>query len=182
RARGGMVGGPGPAHGRGARAPAQRPGLARRPGPPARRRRSRARRRTRRLRLVARRPCRLARGGPPLTAARGRPAGVGVTVAPSAPTALGGLLTFKRLEILSFCHSAIYLSLLTVWLIPGLHGAEMVLGWCHGIGWIVMSILALIAQRAGVISFRLAVLVAGLRRSRPLPRRPGGARVAPPPP
>jgi len=76
------------------------------------------------------------------------------------PTALGGLITFKRLEILSFCHSAVYLALLTVWLVPGLHGAEMVLGWCHGIGWITMSVLALIAQRAGVISFRLAVLVA----------------------
>ena len=83
-----------------------------------------------------------------------------MTVPAGEPTALGGLITFKRLEILSFCHSAIYLSLLAVWLIPGLHGAEMVLGWCHGIGWIVMSVLALIAQRAGVISFRLAVLVA----------------------
>jgi hypothetical protein len=82
-----------------------------------------------------------------------------MTAAPE-PTALRGLLTFKRLEVLSFCHSAIYLSLLAVWLIPGLHGAELVLGWCHGIGWIVMSVLALIASRAGVISFRLAVLVA----------------------
>ena len=80
--------------------------------------------------------------------------------APREPTALGGLLTFKRLEVLSFCHSAIYLALLTVWLVPGLHGAEMVLGWCHGIGWIVMSILCLIAQRSGVVTLRLAVLVA----------------------
>jgi hypothetical protein len=79
---------------------------------------------------------------------------------PREPTALGGLLTFKRLEILSFCHSAVYLALLTVWLVPGLHGAEMVLGWCHGIGWIVMSILCLIAQRSGVVTLRLAVLVA----------------------
>jgi len=83
-----------------------------------------------------------------------------MTARAGEPTALGGLITFKRLEILSFCHSAIYLALLTVWLVPGLHGAEMVLGWCHGIGWITMSILALISQRAGVISFRLAVLVA----------------------
>jgi len=43
-----------------------------------------------------------------------------VTVPAGEPTALGGLITFKRLEILSFCHSAIYLSLLAVWLIPGL--------------------------------------------------------------
>jgi hypothetical protein len=76
------------------------------------------------------------------------------------PTALRGLITFKRLEVLSFCHSGIYLALLTVWLVSGLHGAEMVLGWCHGIGWIVMSTLALVSQRAGVISLRLAVLVA----------------------
>src|SRR4051794_41470746 len=76
------------------------------------------------------------------------------------PTALHGLITFKRLEVLSFCHSAVYLALLTVWLVPGLHGAEMVLGWCHGIGWIVMATLAIVSSRAGVISFRLAVLVA----------------------
>jgi hypothetical protein len=76
------------------------------------------------------------------------------------PTALHGLITFKRLEVLSFCHSAVYLALLTVWLVPGLHGAEMVLGWCHGIGWIVMATLAIASSRAGVISFRLAVLVA----------------------
>src|SRR3954453_10961440 len=76
------------------------------------------------------------------------------------PTALGGLVTFKRLEVLSFCHSAVYLALLTVWLLPGLHGAELGLGWCHGIGWIVMSVLCLIAQRSGVVSLRLAVLVA----------------------
>jgi hypothetical protein len=76
------------------------------------------------------------------------------------PTALGGLITFKRLEVLSFCHSAIYLGLLTVWLMPGLEAPTAVLGWCHGIGWILMSTLALISARAGVISFRLAVLVA----------------------
>ena len=82
-----------------------------------------------------------------------------MTVPAGEPTALGGLITFKRLEILSFCHSAIYLSLLAVWLIPGLHGAEMVLGWCHGIGWIVMSLVCLVAVRIKVISLRLAVAV-----------------------
>src|SRR3954464_14183916 len=76
------------------------------------------------------------------------------------PTALHGLITFKRLEVLSFCHSAVYLALLTVWLLPRLHVAEMGLGWCHGVGWILMSSLAIVSARAGVISFRLAVLVA----------------------
>jgi hypothetical protein len=87
-----------------------------------------------------------------------------VTVPAGEPTALGGLITFKRLEILSFCHSAIYLSLLAVWLIPGLHGAEMVLGWCHGIGWIVMSMptettakLEKIAAEAGLLQVHASV-------------------------
>ena len=32
-------------------------------------------------------------------------------------------MTFRQLELLSFAHSAIYLTLLTVWLVPGLEGA-----------------------------------------------------------
>ena len=35
-------------------------------------------------------------------------------------------MTFTQLKWLSFLHSAIYLTLLTVWLVPGLKGAEMV--------------------------------------------------------
>jgi hypothetical protein len=69
-------------------------------------------------------------------------------------------MTFRRLKYLSFTHSAIYLSLLTVWLIPGLHGAEYVLGWCHGIGWIAMSLLAIAAVRARTIPLWLGVMVA----------------------
>ena len=70
------------------------------------------------------------------------------------------LLTFRRLEALSFAHSAVYLALLAAWLVPGLHGAEFVLGMSHGIGWIVMSILAVVAERRRIIPFRLAVLIA----------------------
>jgi hypothetical protein len=69
-------------------------------------------------------------------------------------------MTFRRLKYLSFTHSAIYLSLLAVWAIPGLHGAEYVLGWCHGIGWIVMSVLAIAAVRRRVIPLWLGVTVA----------------------
>ena len=69
-------------------------------------------------------------------------------------------MTFKQLKWLSFAHSAIYLTLLTVWLVPGLTGAEMVFGWAHGIGWIVMSLLCIDAVRRRVIPLWLGVTVA----------------------
>jgi hypothetical protein len=69
-------------------------------------------------------------------------------------------MSFRTLKYLSFTHSAIYLSLLVVWLVPGLHRAEYVLGWCHGIGWIVMSLLAIWAVRRRVIPLWLGVTVA----------------------
>jgi hypothetical protein len=70
------------------------------------------------------------------------------------------MITFERLKRLSFLHSAIYLTLLTVWIVPGLEGATMVFGWAHGIGWIVMSLLAIAAVRARVIPLWLGVMVA----------------------
>ena len=69
-------------------------------------------------------------------------------------------MTFEQLKILSFAHSAIYLTLLTVWLVPGLNGAELVFGWLHGIGWIIMSLLAVDAARRRVIPLWLGVTVA----------------------
>jgi hypothetical protein len=69
-------------------------------------------------------------------------------------------VTFERLKLLSFAHSAIYLTLLTVWLVPGLKGAELVFGWSHGVGWIVMSLLAIDAVRRRVIPLWLGVTVA----------------------
>ena len=69
-------------------------------------------------------------------------------------------MTFEQLKLLSFAHSAIYLTLLTVWLVPGLEGAERVFGWSHGIGWIVMSLLAIDAVRRRVIPLWLGVTVA----------------------
>ena len=69
-------------------------------------------------------------------------------------------MTFEQLKLLSFAHSAIYLTLLTVWLVPGLAGAERVFGWAHGIGWIVMSLLAIDAVRRRVIPLWLGVTVA----------------------
>ena len=37
-------------------------------------------------------------------------------------------LSFRTLKRLSFTHSAIYLTLLTVWLVPGLHQLEFIFG------------------------------------------------------
>jgi hypothetical protein len=69
-------------------------------------------------------------------------------------------VSFEQLKLLSFTHSAIYLTLLTVWLVPGLEGAELVFGWSHGIGWILMSLLCIDAVRRRVIPLWLAVTVA----------------------
>jgi hypothetical protein len=69
-------------------------------------------------------------------------------------------VSFDQLKLLSFTHSAIYLTLLTVWLVPGMHGAERVFGWSHGIGWILMSLLAIDAVRRRVIPLWLGVTVA----------------------
>jgi hypothetical protein len=69
-------------------------------------------------------------------------------------------LSFTALKRLSFTHSAIYLTLLVVWIVPGLHPLELVFGFAHGIGWIVMCCLVLAAVRARVIPLRVAVAVA----------------------
>ncbi len=70
------------------------------------------------------------------------------------------LLTYDHLKWASFTHSTIYAGLLTVWLVPGLHGAEMVFGWAHGIGWIIMCVLSILALQRRIISIKLATAVA----------------------
>jgi hypothetical protein len=72
------------------------------------------------------------------------------------------LLTFRRLKLASFTHSAIYTVLLVVWLVPGLHPLEAVFGLAHGLGWIAMSLACIAAVRLRVIDLRLAVAVAVL--------------------
>jgi len=69
-------------------------------------------------------------------------------------------LSFGALKRLSFAHSAIYLVLLVVWLVPGLHALEFVFGLSHGLGWIAMCVLSLAAVRARVIPMRVGVAVA----------------------
>ena len=69
-------------------------------------------------------------------------------------------LSFRALKRLSFAHSAVYLVLLVVWLVPGLHGLEFVFGMAHGLGWIAMVLLSLAAVRARVIPLRVGFAVA----------------------
>ena len=69
-------------------------------------------------------------------------------------------LSFRALKRLSFTHSAVYLTLLVVWLVPGLHTLEFVFGLAHGLGWIGMCLLSIAAVRARVIPLRVGVAVA----------------------
>ena len=69
-------------------------------------------------------------------------------------------MSFRTLKYLSFTHSAIYTALLVVAIVGGMDGTKYVLGWAHGIGWIVMSLLCVDAVRRRVIPLWLGVMVA----------------------
>lgn len=71
------------------------------------------------------------------------------------------MLTFARLKWVSFFHSVVYLSLIAC-AIAGLAGPTLVLGWTHGVLWILMSLAVLAAVRRRVIPLRIAVAVAVL--------------------
>jgi hypothetical protein len=72
-------------------------------------------------------------------------------------------ITFSRLEAVSFTHSCIYLGLLLCAFALGNPEPEtFVLGLAHGLMWIGMSIVCILAARARVIPFWLAVTVAVL--------------------
>jgi hypothetical protein len=63
---------------------------------------------------------------------------------------------FRALEYASFTHSAIYVALL----VAAFGGGEtLLLGWAHGLGWILMSIACLAAVRARVLPLRIAAAV-----------------------
>ena len=68
-------------------------------------------------------------------------------------------LSFETLKKLSFTHSGIYLCLLIVWLVPGLAIYESIFGFIHGIGWILIVLLILLALRARVVGLRTGVAV-----------------------
>lgn len=72
---------------------------------------------------------------------------------------MSGFPSFRLLEAMSFTASAIYAGLLVFWLGPQVDAATLVLGWAHGLLWIAMSLLCLIAVRRGTIPFWLAVTV-----------------------
>jgi hypothetical protein len=69
-------------------------------------------------------------------------------------------ITFRRLEAVSFFHSAVYLALLVCAFILGNpEPATFVLGLAHGLLWIGMSLVCIAAARAHIIPFWLAVTV-----------------------
>jgi hypothetical protein len=69
-------------------------------------------------------------------------------------------VSFRTLKYLSCTHSAIYTALLVAAIAGGMDDAKYVLGWAHGIGWIVMSLLCVDAVRRRVIPLWLGVMVA----------------------
>jgi hypothetical protein len=73
------------------------------------------------------------------------------------------IITFRRLEIASFTHSAVYLALLVcAFGLGNPEPATFILGLTHGLMWIGMSLLCIAAARMRVIPFWLAVTVAVL--------------------
>jgi hypothetical protein len=73
------------------------------------------------------------------------------------------LVTFRRLEVASFTHSAVYLALLLCAFALGKpEPATFILGLAHGLMWIAMSLICIAAARARIIPFWLAVTVAVL--------------------
>ena len=73
------------------------------------------------------------------------------------------MISFGRLERISFTHSVIYAALLLCWL--GLNNVQpetLIFGWTHGLLWIGNSMLCLTAVRLRIIPLRVAVAVAVL--------------------
>ena len=73
------------------------------------------------------------------------------------------VVTFGRLEIVSFCHSCVYTALLICAFV--LHNPQpetFIFGLAHGLIWIGMSLVCIAAARTRVIPYWLAVDVAVL--------------------
>ena len=69
-------------------------------------------------------------------------------------------ITFRVLEVISFIHSTIYLTLLIcAFALNNTQPATLIFGWAHGCIWIVMSLTCIWAARSRVIPFWLAVTV-----------------------
>ncbi len=65
---------------------------------------------------------------------------------------------YKSLKGLTFFHAAVYTCLLATWVF-GLAEAKTVFGWAHGITWIVLTVLMLVALRMRVVPWFLVLLV-----------------------
>jgi hypothetical protein len=73
------------------------------------------------------------------------------------------VVTFRRLEAVSFTHSVVYLSLLVcAFALSNPEPETFILGLTHGVMWIGMSLVCIAAARAKIIPFWLAVTVAVL--------------------
>jgi hypothetical protein len=73
------------------------------------------------------------------------------------------LITFRRLEVVSFTHSGVYLALLLCGFVLGKpEPATFALGMAHGLLWIGMSLVCIWAARMRIIPYWLAVDVAVL--------------------
>jgi hypothetical protein len=72
-----------------------------------------------------------------------------------------GPLTFTRLKWASVTHSCVYAGLLCA-AILGWATPTLILGWTHGILWIVMSLTCIVAVRLRLIPLRTGVAVAVL--------------------
>ncbi len=73
------------------------------------------------------------------------------------------VVTFGRLEVVSFCHSCVYTALLICAFV--LHNPQpetFIFGLAHGLIWIGMSLVCIAAARTRVIPYWLAVDVAVL--------------------
>ena len=71
------------------------------------------------------------------------------------------LVTFRRMEVISLFHSAVYTGLLIcAFVLDGPQPYTFILGLTHGIIWIGMSITSIIAVHYRVINLRLALAIA----------------------
>ncbi|MGA9858412.1 MAG: hypothetical protein WBQ18_11165 [Solirubrobacteraceae bacterium] len=78
----------------------------------------------------------------------------------AAPRRMGPV-TFRRLELLSFTHSVVYLGLLVcAFALNKPQPETFVFGLAHGVLWIGMSLVCIAAARYRIIPFWLAVTVA----------------------
>lgn len=70
------------------------------------------------------------------------------------------VVTFDRMEVVSLCHSVVYVGLLIcAFVLDGPQPATFILGLTHGLIWIAMSLTSVAAVHFRVINMRLAVAI-----------------------